>query len=127
MMEAKGTKENKSRIQAANSLEHWSSSHFIELINCPYQPGNLKISKSCCLKRYAASQKIDSAIFNQSTLFYYTIWQGFLKCKTCSVIKGFDAYSADQKALKKNTVPTGALTGNKAGKMTVRMGKEKCF
>jgi len=115
-MEAKSTKENKLRVQAANSLEHWSSLNLIELINCPYQPGNLKISKSCCLKRYEVSQKIDSEVFNQANLFYYTIWQGFLKCRTCSIIKGFEAYGADLKVLKKNTVSPEELTGNKAGR-----------
>jgi hypothetical protein len=102
-MEAKWGKEKESSGPAVKSIERWLSSNLFELINCPHQPGNLKISKSCCLKRYEASQKIDSDLFNQANLFYYTVWQGFLKCKTCSVIQSFNPDRAPLKVLTMKT------------------------
>ena len=73
--------------QALNSAEYWLSSNMTEIIDCPHQPGNLKISKNACLRRYEASAKTTNETVSQADLFNYTVGQGLLICKTCSIVK----------------------------------------
>jgi hypothetical protein len=72
---------------AINSADYWLSSNTGEIIDCPHQPGNLKITKKACLKRYKASEKASSDTISQANLFHYTVGQGLLRCKACPIIK----------------------------------------
>ena len=73
--------------QAINSADYWLSSNMGEIIDCPHQPGNLKITRKACLKRYKASEKATLETVSQANLFLYTVGQGLLRCKTCPIIK----------------------------------------
>ena len=73
--------------QAVNAADYWLSSNIGELVDCPHQPGNLKISKNACLKRFMASEKATPETVSQSNLFLYTVGQGLLRCKSCGVVK----------------------------------------
>lgn len=81
--------------QAINNAEYWLSSNLEELIHCPHQPGNLRISRNACLKRYRASEKTTSETINQSNLFLYTVGQGLLRCKGCTIVKKIPEVSLD--------------------------------
>jgi hypothetical protein len=70
-----------------NRAEYWLSANERETIDCPYQPGNLKISKNACLKRYQASEKAKPEMINHADLFTYTVGQGLLRCKICPIVK----------------------------------------
>lgn len=70
-----------------NFAEYWLSANRQETIDCPYQPGNLRISKNACLKRYKASEKAKLEMINHVDLFTYTVGQGLLRCKTCPIVK----------------------------------------
>jgi hypothetical protein len=76
---------------AINNAEYWLSANLEELIHCPNQPGNLRITKNACLKRFRASEKTNPATISQSNLFLYTVGQGLLRCKTCTVVKKIPA------------------------------------
>jgi hypothetical protein len=78
---------NGSMGQAITGTDYWLSANIGELIDCPHQPGNLKITKNACLKRHKASEKTDSEKLSQANLFLYTVGQGLLRCKTCSIIE----------------------------------------
>lgn len=57
------------------------------LIDCPHQPGNLKISERACLKRYrvALNRNIGNGYGENS--FNYSLNQGLLKCQRCPIAK----------------------------------------
>ena len=83
----KGQEGNQPIEHSTNPAEYWLSSNIGELIDCPHQPGNLKISKNACLKRFKASEKTTPESLNQANLFLYTVGQGLLRCKTCSIVQ----------------------------------------
>jgi hypothetical protein len=58
-----------------------------QLIDCPLQPGNLKISQSACLKRYRVA--LDRNVENGygKDIFTFFLNQGLLKCQRCPVAK----------------------------------------
>jgi len=53
-----------------------------EIILCPHQPGNLKISKGACGKRHLHSQK---SIFFERLLGNNPFVDGFSLCLNCSI------------------------------------------
>jgi hypothetical protein len=71
-----------------NFLKHWGKASLEELIDCPYQPGNLKILKQGCLARIKVSPKYDfqNRFRNdRNELFHYSVQQGLLICQGCPV------------------------------------------
>ncbi len=57
-----------------------------QIIHCPFQPGNLKISTGACLKRHKAAQTKKLEIFSVDDQFKYFISQGLLRCEKCPII-----------------------------------------
>jgi hypothetical protein len=76
-------------LQGFTPTDYWISSNIEEIIACPLQPGNLKITKRACLKRYKASEKTSPESVEQANLFFYTVGQGLLRCKSCSIAGKF--------------------------------------
>jgi len=68
--------------------EYWLAEHKDAIIHCPYQPGQLKILKNACIKRYLASQK-DKSInpMTGQSFFQYTVKNGLSLCKECPIGK----------------------------------------
>jgi hypothetical protein len=58
-----------------------------KIINCPFQPGNLKISEKSCLKRHNAAQKRKCETFKSEDLFNYFVSQSLIRCEQCPIIK----------------------------------------
>ncbi|MGA3085734.1 MAG: hypothetical protein ABSE95_13215 [Thermodesulfobacteriota bacterium] len=69
-----------------NFIDKWLSTNFKEIIDCPRQPGNLKISKQACQKRLEAVDRMRFDQKAQDDLFMFGVKQGLLKCKDCSVV-----------------------------------------
>jgi hypothetical protein len=67
-------------------IDKWLSTNFKEIIDCPRQPGNLKISKLACQKRLQAAERMRFDQKAQDDLFMFGVKQGLLKCKDCSVV-----------------------------------------
>jgi hypothetical protein len=57
------------------------------LIDCPLQPGNLKISERACLKRYQAGLNKTIGNCYGKDIFGYFLNQGLLRCQRCPVAK----------------------------------------
>lgn len=53
----------------------------LELIRCPYQPGNLRITRHACALRYLCSKRMDS-VFPKSD-FEMAHKSGLEICKSC--------------------------------------------
>jgi hypothetical protein len=68
-----------------NFLNRWLSASLQEMIECPYQPGNLRLLKKTCLVRLNTSFTRDSQNIFQNELFHYTVKQGLLICQGCPV------------------------------------------
>ena len=72
-----------------NYVRQGKAADSLELIDCPYQPGNLKITPKGCLKRREASNEVHPLQAISNDLFLYTVRQGLLTCKSCPVGKTF--------------------------------------
>jgi hypothetical protein len=68
-----------------NFVKRWLSASLQEMIDCPYQPGNLKLLKKGCLQHLEAAMKWDFENLFRNDLFYYTVKQGLLVCQSCPV------------------------------------------
>lgn len=57
------------------------------LIDCPFQPGNLKISERACRKRYRLSLLKDITNGQGEEILSFFFNQGLLKCQRCPIVK----------------------------------------
>jgi hypothetical protein len=64
------------------STEEWLRNHHPEMVDCPHQPGRLRISKEACKRRTLASRKIK--IFNNDILMQAGR-KGLLLCRKCNI------------------------------------------
>jgi hypothetical protein len=74
-------------MENAPITNYWLTSNVGEIIECPHQPGNLKITKNACRKRLMASETMTQEMLDHSDLFVYSFRYGLLRCKTCSVME----------------------------------------
>ncbi len=70
---------------------------FPRLIDCPLQPGNLKISERACLKRYRFAQTRNIENNNGEDIFNFFLNQGLLKCQRCPIAKSMASDSETAK------------------------------
>ncbi len=68
------------------TAQGWLSKHKDEMIKCPYQPGNLLISKDACIKRYQMAYKKDKRA-KAGEFQDYGIKMGFSICRDCPIGK----------------------------------------
>jgi len=67
-------------------IKEYYSRHGEKIIDCPFQPGNLKISEKACLKRYMAASRKKVGTFKVEDLFNYFVSQGLSRCQQCPII-----------------------------------------
>lgn len=72
--------------RGALSVEEFLSVNRDLMIACPYQPGNLKISKKACLQRQKAAQKRKAEPAQVEDLFQFFVSQGLRRCQKCTVL-----------------------------------------
>jgi hypothetical protein len=63
------------------------------LIDCPHQPGNLKISERACLKRYRVALNRNIQNNHGEDIFTYFLNQGLMKCQQCPIAKTMASYT----------------------------------
>jgi hypothetical protein len=68
-------------------VKEWLAKNQQEMICCPYQPGNLMISKNACSKRYWMGQKEDYQDLMKGDVFNYAYKRGLSLCRECSIGK----------------------------------------
>lgn len=71
--------------QQGQLIKEYYSRNMDKIIDCPFQPGNLKISKKACTKRRHAASRITEEFYKTENLFAYVVSQGLLRCKKCSI------------------------------------------
>jgi hypothetical protein len=67
--------------------EEWLAKNRREMISCPYQPGQLLISKKICGKRYRMGRREDFSDLMKGNLFNYAYKTGLSLCRNCEVGK----------------------------------------
>jgi hypothetical protein len=67
--------------------EEWLVKNQNKMISCPYQPGNLTISKSSCARRYKKSLEEQYLDLMKGDLFNYTSKRGLSLCRECPIGK----------------------------------------
>ncbi len=70
----------------------WLTRHRAEMVSCPYQPGNLVISKDACSKRYRLGRKEKFEDLLKGDLFNYTYKRGLSLCRSCPIGKSLAVF-----------------------------------
>ena len=68
-------------------VNRWLVRNRGEMIVCPNQPGQLRISKSACAKRYRMGSREDFADLMKGDPFHYAYKRGLTLCRECRVGK----------------------------------------
>jgi hypothetical protein len=67
------------------AVKEWLAKNQQEMICCPYQPGNLMISKNACSKRYWMGRKEEYQDLMKGDFFQYAYKRGLSLCRTCPI------------------------------------------
>jgi hypothetical protein len=73
--------------QTDQLIQNYYSLNQDMMIDCPFQPGNLKISKKACAKRHKAALRKKFETFKVEDLFNYFVSQGLSRCQECPIIE----------------------------------------
>ena len=73
--------------QAFDMAEEWLVKNQQLMIRCPYQPGNLVISKKACTKRHLVGRKGIINDLRRGDSFYYAVNKGLSLCRQCPIGK----------------------------------------
>jgi hypothetical protein len=68
-------------------VKKWLAENRQEMICCPYQPGQLMISKQSCSKRYEIGQREDFDDLMKGDVFNYAYKKGLSLCRNCPIGK----------------------------------------
>ncbi len=70
---------------AETLIKEYYSRHGEKIKDCPFQPGNLKISEKACLQRRKAAHHKKFDAVNLEDSFNYFVSQGLLRCEKCTL------------------------------------------
>lgn len=65
--------------------EEWLAKNRPEMISCPFQPGNLIISKRACFHRHILGQREKLKLSKNDDFFYYKFKKGLFLCRRCPI------------------------------------------
>jgi hypothetical protein len=69
-------------ISQKELADDWLAEHHKQIIDCPYQPGSLKISKASCKRRFLAGLYVGG--LNGDPMLYL-VKKGLLLCAECPI------------------------------------------
>jgi hypothetical protein len=67
--------------------EEWLEKNQKEMFYCPYQPGNLMLSKNACSKRYWIARDENYQDLLKGDFFHYSYKRGLSLCRDCPIGK----------------------------------------
>ena len=70
---------------AAHQIEEWLYRNQGKIIQCPFQPGNLRITRWGCRKRKMRAKREDFTAIMQGDYFDYVYKNGLLRCRDCQI------------------------------------------
>lgn len=71
--------------QFQHSADTWLVQNQERMISCPYQPGNLFISKNACMKRYRAGDREAGRNPLHDDILAYQWKMGISVCRKCPI------------------------------------------
>lgn len=69
----------------AHQIEEWLFRNRRNMIVCPHQPGNLRISLWGCRRRKSQARREDYTDMTKGDYFDYVYKNGLLRCRDCRV------------------------------------------
>lgn len=81
--------------RAIDLAEYRLAMNFHRTNDCPYEAKNLKGSNKVCPKSYKALEEARMETISRGDLFTYTAGQGFLRCKSCLMVKGLPDHALE--------------------------------
>jgi len=69
----------------AHQIEEWLYRNRKRMIQCPFQPGNLRITRWGCRRRKMKANREDFAAILQGDYFDYVYKSGLLRCRECRI------------------------------------------
>ncbi len=74
--------------QTQISAKAWLAKNKGEMMVCPFQPGQLTLSKTACSKRHLTGKKEDLDAFQKGgDPLNYSYWRGLCLCRDCPIGK----------------------------------------
>jgi hypothetical protein len=70
-----------------NGVRQWLARNQSKMISCPYQPGQLMISKHACSKRHLTARQENYEDLLKGDLFNYSYKSGLVRCRECPIGK----------------------------------------
>ena len=70
---------------AAHQIEEWLYRNRKRIILCPFQPGNLRITRWGCRRRKMRAKREDFTVILQGDYFDYVYKSGLLRCRECRI------------------------------------------
>ncbi len=70
-------------------IEEWLHRNSEEFILCPFQPGNLRITRSGCSKRRMRAKAEEFMDFSRYDFFTFAYKSGLLLCRNCRIAEPF--------------------------------------
>ena len=90
--------------ESQRAVKEWLAKNHEDMVSCPYQPGNLMISKSACARRYWMGRNEDYQDLMKGDVFNYSYKRGLSLCRECSIGKQL---ARELKAAKIYSRPNG--------------------
>ncbi|MCB2186533.1 MAG: hypothetical protein KQJ78_08955 [Deltaproteobacteria bacterium] len=97
-------KRSRSRnVKASNytpkmSTEEWLSQNPAALIECPNQPGNLKLSRNACMKRHLTANEPRYANIGAEPFHVFVFKMNLVPCRNCEIGAALAAEDTSQVA-----------------------------
>ena len=66
-------------------LENWLKENERNMLRCPRQPGNLKISRQSCAHRFMSANSKRIEQMPETTDYFFALKENFKLCRNCDV------------------------------------------
>jgi hypothetical protein len=70
----------------SGTADAWLARQRETMIQCPYQPGNLIISKTACIKRHTASGRLRTNGITDD-FFIHALKHNLIRCQSCPIAR----------------------------------------
>ncbi|MEW5914669.1 MAG: hypothetical protein AB1814_19095 [Thermodesulfobacteriota bacterium] len=81
----RGRRPKNSRFLPNIDVDQWLANHPDFLIDCPNQPGNLRITREACAKRYTTANEPRWANIGAEPFHIFVFKMNLVPCRKCSM------------------------------------------
>jgi len=73
---------------ALRDPEEWLRANEANMLKCPKQPGNLRISRHSCAQRFGSANSKRIETMPETTDYFFALKENFKACRDCSIGEG---------------------------------------